>query len=83
MTEKQIAKQVQHTDKKLSSNRNEKILAEGSYTQLLVKLCIPTVVVILVMIIYNMADTYFIGQTGDPNKIAAISLSMPVFTILS
>ena len=83
MTEKQIAKQVQHTDKKLSSNRNEKILAEGSYTQLLVKLCIPTVVVILVMIIYNMADTYFIGQTGDPNKIAAISLSMPFFTILS
>lgn len=35
------------------------------------------------MIVYNVADTYFIGQTGDPSKIAAISLSMPVFTILS
>lgn len=59
------------------------MLAEGSYPQLLLKLCLPTVVVILVMIVYNMADTYFIGQTGDPNKIAAISLSMPFFTILS
>ncbi len=68
---------------KSSINKNEAMLAEGSFPQLLVKLCIPTVVVILVMIIYNMADTYFIGQTGDPNKIAAISLSMPFFTILS
>lgn len=73
----------QYTEKKDSSNKNEMVLAEGSFPQLLVKLCIPTIVVMLVMIIYNMADTYFIGQTGDPNKIAAISLSMPFFTILS
>lgn len=57
---------------KSSINKNEAILAEGSFPQLLIKLCIPSVVIILVMIIYNMADTYFIGQTGDPNKIAAI-----------
>ena len=35
------------------------------------------------MLIYNIADTYFIGQTGNPKMISAISLSMPVFTVLS
>lgn len=86
MEKKQITSREQqkpNTGKKHTMNKNETILAEGSYTQLLVQLCIPTIVVMLVMIVYNMADTYFIGQTGDPNKIAAISLSMPFFTILS
>lgn len=63
--------------------RNQKMLAEGSYGQLLLNLCLPTVVVMLVMIIYNMADTFFIGQTGNPDMMAAISLAMPLFTILS
>ena len=77
----QIMETGKHTKNTISKSEN--MLAEGSFSQLLVKLCIPTVVVILVMIVYNMADTYFIGQTGNPDKIAAISLSMPFFTILS
>ncbi len=64
-------------------SRSEEILKNGSFGKLLANLSLPAVVVILIMIVYNVADTYFIGQTGDPNKIAAISLSMPIFTILS
>lgn len=59
------------------------ILENGSFWSLILRLSLPAMVVILVMILYNMADTYFIGQTGDPAKITAISLSMPIFTILS
>lgn len=69
-----------------SSNKikkNEKTLEQGSFWELLVKLSLPAVVVILIMIIYNMADTFFIGQTNDPNKISAISICMPVFAVLS
>lgn len=40
-------------------------------------------IVIIVMVLYNLADTFFIGQMGDPEKIAAISVCMPVFTVLS
>jgi putative MATE family efflux protein len=29
--------------------------------------------------VYNMTDTFFIGQTGDPNMVAGISLTMPLF----
>ena len=40
--------------------KNEQILKQGSFLQLAVNLCIPTIVIMLVMVIYNMADTYFI-----------------------
>ncbi|MCF0129985.1 MAG: MATE family efflux transporter [Pseudobutyrivibrio sp.] len=67
----------------MDQNKSKKMLEEGAFGTLLLKLSLPAVVVIVIMIIYNIADTYFIGQTGDPNKIAAISLSMPVFGLLS
>lgn len=45
-------------------------------------LAMPTVLSMLVMVIYNMVDTYFVGQTGDHNQVAAVSIVMPVFFIL-
>lgn len=63
--------------------KSEKMLAEASYPKLVLNLCLPTIVIMLVMVIYNMADTFFIGQTGEPAKIAALSLCGPLFTILS
>jgi len=64
-------------------NKNQEMLQKASYPKLLLNLCVPTIIIMLVMILYNMADTFFIGQTGDPNKIAAVSLCGPVFSILS
>lgn len=64
-------------------NKNQILLEKGSFPKLLLNLCLPTVIVMLVMVVYNMADIFFIGQTGDPDKIAALSLCTPLFTILS
>ncbi len=63
--------------------KNEMMLEKDSYLKLIVKLCLPTIVIMLVTVLYNMADTYFIGQTGDANMVAAVSLCTPVFTIIS
>lgn len=63
--------------------KNEQLLQKGSFIQMVTNLCVPTIVIMLVMVIYNMADTYFIGKTGDPGKIAAVSLCGPIFSILS
>ena len=41
----------------------------------------PSVAVILVMILYNMADMFFVGMTGDTAQVAAVSLASPVFSI--
>lgn len=40
---------------------------------------IPAIISIIMVLLYNLADTYFIGQTGDPLKVAAVSLATPVF----
>lgn len=42
---------------------------------------IPSIMTVLVLIIYNMADIFFVGQTGDPNQVAAISLTTPIFML--
>lgn len=46
------------------------------------KLALPTTVGMLVMVLYNLVDTYFIGQTHDPLQVAAVSLGMPYFLLL-
>ena len=33
----------------------------------------------LMVLIYNLADTFFVGQTHDAYQVAAVSLAMPVF----
>ena len=42
---------------------------------------LPAVVSQLIVLIYNMADTFFVGQTGNPYMVAATSLILPVFNI--
>lgn len=46
------------------------------------KLSIPTVIGMLVMVIYNMADTFFVGMTNDVNQVASVTVTMPVFMLL-
>lgn len=41
-------------------------------------LAVPTVISSLVMVIYNMADTYFVGMIGNPVQNAAVTLAAPV-----
>lgn len=36
---------------------------------------------ILMVLVYNLADTFFIGQTHDALQVAAVSLATPVFLI--
>lgn len=42
------------------------------------KLAVPTTVSCLVMVLYNLADTYFVGRLNDPVQNAAVTLAAPV-----
>ena len=42
---------------------------------------VPAMLSMLVTLIYNVADTFFIGQTGDEMQVAAVSLATPVFLL--
>lgn len=46
-------------------------------------LAIPTIISQIVSIIYNLADTFFIGQLGNPYMVAATTLVYPWFTLLT
>ena len=50
---------------------------------LLLKMSVPSVVSSLIMLVYNMADVFFIGQLQDRLQVAAVSLCSPLFTLLS
>ena len=42
---------------------------------------IPSMVSMLMVMIYNMADTFFIGQTKNPYMVAAVSVATPAFLL--
>lgn len=42
------------------------------------KMSVPTVITSLVMVIYNLADTFFVGMLNDPVQNAAVTLAGPV-----
>lgn len=44
-----------------------------------IKNAIPAMVAMLMVLIYNLADTFFIGQTHNAYQVAAVSLATPVF----
>ncbi|MBQ8954277.1 MAG: MATE family efflux transporter [Clostridia bacterium] len=69
--------------RKNQATTNEEMLRSGNYWTLAKKLCLPAILIMLVMVLYHMADVFFIGQMGDANKVAAVSLASPMFSILS
>ncbi len=44
----------------------------------LAKLAIPTIISSLVMVLYNLADTYFVGMLNNPIQNAAVTLAAPL-----
>ena len=46
------------------------------------KFAIPTILSQLVTLIYNLADTFFVGHTNDPAQVAALTLSFPLFMMI-
>ena len=42
------------------------------------QLAVPTILSSLVMVIYNLADTYFVGMMNNPVQNAAVTLAAPV-----
>ncbi|MBE6350577.1 MAG: MATE family efflux transporter [Spirochaetaceae bacterium] len=58
------------------------IFEKYSIPRAVATLCVPTILGMLISVVYNMVDTFFVGQTGDPNQVAAVSLTMPIFMML-
>lgn len=62
-------------------NSKEDLFQNAPVKKSVFQMAVPTVISSLVLVIYNMADTFFIGQTHDPLQVAAVSLTNAVFVM--
>lgn len=59
------------------------LFQKASVPQAVLKNALPAIAAMLMVLVYNLADTFFIGQTHNALQVAAISLAMPVFLVFT
>ncbi len=62
-------------------NSNLEKINDTSSVKVVISNAIPAMLGMLMVLIYNMADLFFIGQTGDALEVAAVSIATPIFLI--
>lgn len=63
--------------------KNEEMMKSGSVWKAIASMAIPSAVIMILMIFYNIADMFFIARLGDNAQVAAVSVVSPVFSIMS
>ena len=62
----------------MENMQKTRLFEETPVPKAVMALAIPTVISSLVMVIYNLADTYFVGMLNSPVQNAAVTLAAPV-----
>lgn len=58
-----------------------KTFRQASVSHAVLKNTVPVMLAMLMVLIYNLADTFFISQTHDALQVAAVSLTTPIFLV--
>lgn len=64
------------------SYKRIKIISEGKVTKAILTMSLPVVLGMMVQVLYNLVDTFFIGKLNDPNQLAAANITAPIFMIM-
>ncbi len=64
-----------------NSNHNIDVFERMPVARAVRTMAIPTIISQLIVLIYNMADTFYVGRTNDPYMVAGASLILPIFNI--
>lgn len=60
-------------------DKRTQMMANENIPLVIIKLALPAIISLIVMAIYNMADTYFVSLVGTGNlEVAAVSVFMPI-----
>ncbi len=62
----------------MNNNEKTELFENTKVSKAVIKLIIPTILSSLVMILYNLADTYFVGQLNNPIENAGVTLAAPI-----
>lgn len=63
--------------------REKQLYADTPVPRAVATMIIPTIISQLVTVVYNLADTWYVGLTGNAAAVAAISLCLPVYNIMT
>lgn len=62
----------------MQDNNKVELFEKVPVPKAVAQLAVPTILSSLVMVLYNLADTYFVGMVNDPIQNAAVTLAAPV-----
>lgn len=65
----------------MNHQNSMELFSKAPVSQAVLKNALPAMAAMLMVLIYNLADTFFIGQTHDALQVAAVSLVTPVFLL--
>ena len=63
--------------------REQRIFAEYPVPKAVATMVVPTIISQIITVVYNLADTWYVGLTGNAAAVAAISLCLPVYNIMT
>ncbi len=67
----------------MNTEKEIELFEKCSVSGAIFKLAFPTVIGQIILVIYNMADTFFVGLTGNDAMLTAVTVCMPAFMFLS
>ncbi len=62
---------------------NRRLFEEQSVFHVILQLAVPTIISQIILVIYNMADTFYIGMTESDFMLSAVTVCLPAFMFLS
>lgn len=65
----------------MDNTKSMEVFSKAPVSKAVLKNTLPAMAAMLMVLVYNLADTFFIGQTRDALQVAAVSLATPVFLI--
>lgn len=65
----------------VNATKNKELFESMPVSKAVKTMAIPTIMGQLIILIYSMADTFFVGRTNNPLMVAGASLILPVFNI--
>ena len=65
----------------MEQDKNKTIFESMPVPEAVRTMALPTIISQLIVLVYNMADTFYLGRTNNPFMVAGVSLILPVFNI--
>ena len=64
-----------------ASDKRTYIFERAPIPKAVMTLAVPTIITQLINVIYNYADTWYVGRTGNAAAVAAMNIAMPMFIL--